>query len=62
MVRLLEQRGIVGATVLEVGGGVGEIQIESLRRGAARAVNLEPSSAHQAEAETCYGRPTAGSL
>lgn len=51
MVRFLEQRGIVGATVLEVGGGVGEIQIELLRRGAARAVNLELSPAYQAEAE-----------
>jgi hypothetical protein len=28
MVEFLEQRGIEGATVLEVGGGVGEIQIE----------------------------------
>jgi len=51
MVEFLEQRGIDGATVLEVGGGVGEIQIELLKRGAARAVNLELSSAYDAEAE-----------
>jgi len=51
MVEFLEQRGIEGATVLEVGGGVGEIQIELLKRGAARAVNLELSSAYDAEAE-----------
>jgi hypothetical protein len=51
MIRFLEQLGIVGATVLEVGGGVGEIQIELLRRRAARAVNLELSPAYQAEAE-----------
>jgi protein-L-isoaspartate O-methyltransferase len=51
MVEFLEQRGIVGASVLEVGGGVGEIQLELLRRGAARAVNLELSPAYDAEAE-----------
>ncbi len=37
--------------MLEVGGGVGEIQIELLKRGAARTVNLELSSAYDAEAE-----------
>jgi magnesium-protoporphyrin O-methyltransferase len=36
--------------VLEVGGGVGEIQIELLKRGAARAVNLELSPAYEEEA------------
>jgi ubiquinone/menaquinone biosynthesis C-methylase UbiE len=41
MIAFLEQRGIEGATVLEVGGGVGEIQLELLKRGAARAVSLE---------------------
>ena len=50
IVAFLEQRGLAGATVLEVGGGVGEIQLELLRRGAARAVNLELSSAYDAEA------------
>src|SRR5829696_7209821 len=50
MVDFLEQRGITGATVLEVGGGVGEIQVELLRRGAARAVNLELSAAYETEA------------
>jgi hypothetical protein len=39
MVEFLELRGIEGATVLEIGGG-GEIQIELLKRGATRAVNL----------------------
>ena len=51
MVAYLESRGLNGATVLEVGGGVGEIQIELLERGAARAVNLELSSAYDEEAE-----------
>jgi 2-polyprenyl-3-methyl-5-hydroxy-6-metoxy-1,4-benzoquinol methylase len=50
MVGFLQQRGIEGATVLEVGGGVGEIQIELLKRGAARAVNLELSSTYDEEA------------
>jgi magnesium-protoporphyrin O-methyltransferase len=36
--------------VLEVGGGVGEIQIELLKRGAERTVNLELSSAYEGEA------------
>lgn len=50
IVEFLEATGIEGATVLEVGGGVGEIQIELLRRGADRAVNLELSPAYEAEA------------
>jgi magnesium-protoporphyrin O-methyltransferase len=51
MVDFLEQRGIAGATVLEVGGGVGEIQLELLKRGAARATNLELSPSYDAEAD-----------
>jgi len=50
MVAFLEARGVAGATVMEVGGGVGEIQIELLKRGAARAVNLELSPAYDGEA------------
>jgi magnesium-protoporphyrin O-methyltransferase len=50
MVDFLEARGIEGATVLEIGGGVGEIQLELLKRGAARAVNLELSPAYEDEA------------
>ena len=41
MVDFLAGRGLVGATVLEIGGGVGEIQLELLKRGAARTTNLE---------------------
>ena len=51
MVEFLEARGVEGATVLEIGGGVGEIQIELLKRGAARAINLELSPAYEEEAE-----------
>ena len=50
LVGFLEQQGIAGATVLEIGGGVGEIHLELLRRGAERAVNLELSPAYDAEA------------
>jgi 2-polyprenyl-3-methyl-5-hydroxy-6-metoxy-1,4-benzoquinol methylase len=52
MVEFLQERGVEGATVLEIGGGIGEIQIELLKRGAARAVNLELSSAYEEEAAT----------
>ena len=51
LVDWLVGQGIEGATVLEVGGGVGEIQLELLRRGAARTTNLELSSAYDADAE-----------
>jgi 16S rRNA G966 N2-methylase RsmD len=50
MVELLEESGVSGATVLEIGGGVGEIQLELLERGAASATNLELSPAYEAEA------------
>jgi magnesium-protoporphyrin O-methyltransferase len=50
IVEFLERRGIEDATVLEVGGGVGEIQIELLKRGAAHAVNLELSPAYDGAA------------
>jgi hypothetical protein len=50
MVEILEQRGVRGATVLEIGGGVGEIGLELLRRGAASATNLELSPGYEQEA------------
>jgi 2-polyprenyl-3-methyl-5-hydroxy-6-metoxy-1,4-benzoquinol methylase len=43
-------RGIAGATVLEIGGGVGQIQVELLRRGASHVTNLEISQNYEAEA------------
>jgi magnesium-protoporphyrin O-methyltransferase len=55
MLEFLEQQGIAGATVLEVGGGVGELQIELLKRGAARTVNLELSPAYDKEARLLLG-------
>jgi magnesium-protoporphyrin O-methyltransferase len=50
MVGFLEQERVRDATVLEVGGGVGEIGLELLKRGAARLVSLELSPAYDAEA------------
>ena len=50
MLAFLEERGIEGATILEIGGGVGELQIELLKRGAVRSVNLELSPAYDEEA------------
>src|ERR1043165_4113891 len=52
MVAFLEQQGLDGASVLEIGGGGGGIQIELLKRGAAHAVNLELSAAYDEEAQT----------
>jgi magnesium-protoporphyrin O-methyltransferase len=46
----LEERGVDGASVLEVGGGIGDVQVELLKLGAARTVNLELSPAYDAEA------------
>src|SRR5690242_6006037 len=51
MVDLIAANGLDGATVLEVGGGVGEIQIELLKRGASRATNLELSEAYESQAQ-----------
>lgn len=50
LVGFLTERGIEGATVLEIGGGVGQIQIELLRGGAALATNLEISTNYEDEA------------
>jgi 2-polyprenyl-3-methyl-5-hydroxy-6-metoxy-1,4-benzoquinol methylase len=41
IVDFLASVGIEGATILEIGGGAGQIQLELLRRGAASATNLE---------------------
>ncbi len=44
MVRYLVSRGVEAADVLDVGGGVGAIQLELLKAGAAKRVNVELSS------------------
>ncbi len=56
MVDFLCGHGVEGASVLEIGGGVGEIQVELLRRGAARVTNLEISTSYEAEARELLER------
>ncbi|WP_460627450.1 methyltransferase domain-containing protein [Intrasporangium mesophilum] len=50
MVEFLTSHGVEGASVLEIGGGVGDIQLELLRRGAARATSLELAGSYDADA------------
>jgi magnesium-protoporphyrin O-methyltransferase len=50
LITFLEREGVKEATVLEIGGGVGEVQIELLKLGAARTLNLELSAAYENEA------------
>ncbi|MDQ4054354.1 MAG: methyltransferase domain-containing protein [Actinomycetota bacterium] len=50
MVDFLAVGGLTGATVLEIGGGTGQIGIELLRRGASSVISLELSDAYDAEA------------
>lgn len=47
VVDFVRGHGIEGSSVLEVGGGVGAIQLELLRAGAARAENVELSAAYE---------------
>jgi 2-polyprenyl-3-methyl-5-hydroxy-6-metoxy-1,4-benzoquinol methylase len=51
MVEFLRELGIEDASIVEIGGGVGEIEIELLQAGAARAQNLELSPAYEHEAD-----------
>jgi 2-polyprenyl-3-methyl-5-hydroxy-6-metoxy-1,4-benzoquinol methylase len=50
MVAYLVDRGVEGASVLEIGGGVGDIQLELLAQGASRTTNLELVDAYDADA------------
>jgi hypothetical protein len=55
-VAFLRGRGIAGATVIEVGGGIGAVQKELLEAGAARTVNIELSRGYEgAAAELAAG-------
>lgn len=47
VVDFVRRHGIEGRTVLEVGGGVGAIQLELLRAGASRTENVELSPAYE---------------
>ena len=50
MADFVSSHGIADATVLEIGGGIGDIQLELLRRGARHATNLELVDAYDADA------------
>jgi magnesium-protoporphyrin O-methyltransferase len=47
---VVAQHGVEGATVLEIGGGIGDLQLELLRRGARHATNLELVDVYDADA------------
>ncbi len=50
IVEFVADHGVDGASVLEIGGGVGQIQVELLRRGASHVTNLELSTQYEDEA------------
>jgi magnesium-protoporphyrin O-methyltransferase len=50
IVALLKERGVDGLTLLEVGGGIGAIQIELLKAGLARAVSVELTPTYEKSA------------
>jgi hypothetical protein len=50
IVQLLKERGVEGLTLLEVGGGIGAIQIELLKAGLARAVSVELTPSYEESA------------
>jgi SAM-dependent methyltransferase len=47
-------RGLEGASVLEIGGGVGALEVELLRAGAERAVNVELSPYYEETARELW--------
>jgi magnesium-protoporphyrin O-methyltransferase len=47
IVELLTLQGVAGLTLLEVGGGVGAIQIELLKAGVTQAVSIELTSTYE---------------
>src|SRR2546430_13877610 len=55
MVDAIVHKGVLGTSVLEVGGGIGAIQIELLRAGAAGATNGEIVDTDESEARRLLG-------
>lgn len=55
IVDLIKKRGIEGKTLLEVGGGIGAIEIELLKAGMAQAVNVELTPTYEAAAGELLG-------
>jgi 2-polyprenyl-3-methyl-5-hydroxy-6-metoxy-1,4-benzoquinol methylase len=60
LVGFASAQGIENATVLEIGGGIGHLQVELLRRGAAHVTNLEISGSYEAEAAALLERTGLG--
>ncbi len=54
MVDFLRRGELTGTTVLEVGGGVGAIEVELLKEGAAQAVDVELSPYYEAAARELW--------
>ncbi len=50
LTRAIVERGVQDARVLEIGGGIGGLQIELLRAGAARTVDVDIAAAYVASA------------
>ena len=48
--RFIKERGVEGETLLEVGGGIGAVEIELLKAGMARAINVELTPINEAAA------------
>jgi 2-polyprenyl-3-methyl-5-hydroxy-6-metoxy-1,4-benzoquinol methylase len=60
MVDFLRSRGVEGMTVLEVGGGVGAIDVELLKAGAERAVDVELSPSYERAARELWDEQGVG--
>jgi hypothetical protein len=54
IVDFLRDRGVAGATIVEIGGGVGAIEVELLGAGAERAVNVELSPYYEETARALW--------
>jgi hypothetical protein len=60
MVDYLVSRGVGGRSVLEAGGGIGAIQVELLKAGAVRVVNVELSEGYEGTASRLLAREGLG--
>ena len=50
IIELLKEQGVEGLTLLEIGGGIGAIQLELLKAGLASAVSVELTPTYEASA------------
>lgn len=56
ILELLKRQGVAGRTLLEVGGGIGALQIELLKMGMAAAVNVEITPTYEEAADSLLQR------